>query len=181
MINMSKKKNQRKITTSNSSYNNEVVKTVIILFAVLAVLGVTYVIAGLMTGEIKLGSPKEEEKAPAEIQYEEIIMGEIFNQPGDEYYVLAFDFTSNYASSYITYKDVFESDTENPKIYLVDMEKGFNKGFLAQEGEEYEANPDNFDQLKVKNPSLLKISNHKVTERYEGKDAIEEFFSADDE
>ena len=61
------------------------------------------------------------------------------------------------------------------------MEKGFNKGFLAQEGEEYETNPDNFDQLKVKNPSLLKISNHKVTERYEGKDAIEEFFSADDE
>ena len=86
---MSKKKNQRKITTSNSSYNNEVVKTVIILFAVLAVLGITYVIAGLMTGEIKLGSPKEEEKAPAEIQYEEIIMGEIFTQPGDEYYVLA--------------------------------------------------------------------------------------------
>ena len=178
---MSKKKKQKKITTSNSSYNNEVVKTVIILFAVLAVLGITYVIAGLMTGEIKFGSPKEEEKVPAEIQYEEIIMGEIFNQPGDEYYALLFDFTSNYASSYITYKDVFEADTENPKIYLVDMEKGFNKGFLVQGDEEYEANPDSFDQLKVKNPSLLKISNHKVTERYEGKDAIEEFFSAEDE
>lgn len=178
---MSKKKRPRKITTSNSSYNNEVVKTVIILFSVLAVLGITYVIAGLMTGEIKFGSPKEKEETPAEIQYEEIIMGEIFNQPGDEYYVLLFDFTNNYASSYITYKDVFEGNTENPKVYLVDMEKGFNKGFLADEGEEYEQNPDNFEQLKVKSPSLLKISNHKVTERYEGKEAIEAFFSEDSE
>ncbi len=178
---MNKKKKQRKITTSNSSYNNEAVKTIIILVSVVLVMVVTYFIAGLMTGEIKLGSPEEKEKAPAEIQYEEIIMGEIWNQPGDEYYVMLFDFTSNYASSYITYKDVFESDSENPKVYLVDMEKGFNKGFLAADGEEYELYPDNLDNLKVKNPSLLKISNHKVIERIEGKDAIEEFFSQEEE
>lgn len=165
---MSKKKNNFKLNTSTDL---EVSKVVKILVGVLIVLGLTYFIAGLITGDIKFGKDKKEEP-PAEIQYEEILAGQALSMSSDDYYVLYFNFTDDIASSYLTFKDIYTNKDNSIGFYLVDLEKGFSKGFIKEDGEEYNEYPSNIEDVKVSNPTILKISNHKVTERVEGKENV---------
>lgn len=172
---MAKKKNKVKInTTTNDLEASKIVK---ILVGVLLVLGITYLIAALITGDIKLGKNQEEEKEEVEIQYEEILAGETFKQKTDEYYVMYFNFTDNTASSYLTFKDTYSYQEGSLDFYLVDLEKGFNQSFLKNEEEDYNEYPDSIDDIKVSNPTILKISNHKVVERTEGKQEVLNYLS----
>ena len=173
---MAKKKQTKKYTTNRTS-GSEATTVVWILVGVVAVLLVTYFIACLMTGEIKLGKEKEEEKAAVEIQYDEILAGQTFTREESEYYVFYFDFTSNYASAYATYRESYISDLESLEMYLVDLSKGFNQQILVTDDEStYKEHPDKLEELKVVSPTILKISNKKVVERIDGKDKISEFF-----
>ncbi len=169
---MKKQKRNYKTTTSNT----EVSTLIKILIGVLIFLGFTYLITGLLTGEIKLGKKDKDIVTEAEIQYEEILAGETLNRTETDYYVMYFNFTDNIASSYITLKDTYLKKEKALGFYLVDLEKGFNKGFVAQNDENTDKiNFNNISELKVKNPTILKISNHKVVERVEGKDKIISF------
>lgn len=172
---MAKKKNKVKINTTTSDLEaNKIVK---ILIGVLLVLGITYLIAALITGDIKLGKNQEKEEEEVEIQYEEILAGETFKQHASEYYVMYFNFTDNIAASYLTFKDTYSYKENSLDFYLVDLEKGFNQSFLKNEEEEYNEYPDSIDEIKVTNPTILKISSHKVVERVEGKQEVLNYLS----
>lgn len=168
---MSKKQKKNKVQISSTT-DVEINKVIKIFVGVLLVLAITYFIAAILTGDIKFGKDKKKEKEETVIQYEEILAGEIFNQDSSEYYVMFFDFTDNVASSYLTFKDTYSYKENSLDFYIVDLEKGFNQTFIKEENGEYKQNPNSIEDVKVTNPSILKISDHKVVEQIEGRKEV---------
>lgn len=168
-----KTKNSYRIHTSSDMEYSKIMK---IAFGVMLVLVLTYFITALVTGEIQFGKKQEEKKKETAIQYEEIMAGEILNRSLDEYYVFLFNFTDTFASYYLSLKDSYTEKEDSLSVYIVDLEKHVNKDIVLEEGNDYINHPSNIDSLKVSNPTLLKISNHRVTERIVGRDDVLKFF-----
>ena len=168
------KRNYKTTTTTELDY----MRVVKIAIGVLLVLGIVLLVSKLAMGEIKLGKEKEEEKV-TEINYQEIIAGEVFNRPHDSYYVLFVNSDDNY---YDYYKGLIYSysikDNSLP-FYIVDLTKKINKEYVNEDSEnstiEY-VYPSNIDTLKVKSPTIFKISNSKTVDITYGKDNIIDFF-----
>ncbi len=104
---------------------------------------------------------KEPEKIEATIQYKEILSSQVFKQKENEYYVLFYDFEGNDAAYY----------NEIPKnskktVYTINMRDPFNKGI---ESDNANKNVQRFEDLKVKEATLIKIQNGKNVFYYEGK------------
>ena len=169
---MSKKQKKNKVKISSTTTDLEISKVIKILVGVLLVLALTYFIAALMTGDIKFCQKEKEEEKEVSIQYEEILAGETFKQDKNEYYVMYFNFTDNVASSYLTFKDTYSYKENSLDFYIVDLEKGFNQDFIKEENGEYKENPSSIEDVRVTNPTILKISNHKVVEQIEGKEEV---------
>lgn len=171
-----KKKTKRNLYKTNTSSDMEYSKIIKITLGVVLVLTLTYFVTALATGEIKFGKEKEELKEEVIIQYEEIIAGQILNRDKEEYYVLLFDFTDTYASYYLSLKDTYIKNDKALPFYIVDLEKHVNKSIVAADENEYKANVNNIDNLKVINPTILKVKNHKVIKNITGKENILKFF-----
>jgi len=88
-----KEKTNKKDLLGKANYDTQVTRGIKIAVGVIIALGLVYLLTALATGEIKLGEKKKKESVEPEIQYEEIIAGQILNRKQNEYYVLAFDFT----------------------------------------------------------------------------------------
>lgn len=172
-----KKKTNRKLYTTNTTTDMEYSKIIKIGLGVLIVLALVYFVTAILTGEIKFGNKKETEKVETSIQYEEIIKGQVLNRNDDEYYVLFFNFTDNFASYYLSLKDNYSIKDNSLPVYILDLEKHSNSDLLINDGEDYKQYPNNINELKVNSPTLLKISNHTVVGRISGRDGIIKFFS----
>lgn len=156
-----KRKNTRNYRTTTST-EVDYMKVIKIGIGVLLVLGLVYLVTAIASGEIKLGK-KEKEKTETEIQYQEIIAGETFNRNASEYYVLFMNFTDSYASYYLSLIDNYQMKDNSLAFFTVDMEKKINSDYVTNE-------------LKVENPTILKISNSNIVETITGKDNILNFF-----
>ena len=105
----------------NNDENNEFIKILKITIGVLLFFGIVYLIAGVLTGEIKFNKDEKEEVS---IQYSEILAESTFKQKDNEYYVIYYDFSSNES----VLIDAITNDlSANNKVYKVDLSKGFNK------------------------------------------------------
>ena len=78
MKNSEKKKRLKRIDSGISSENDEMMRMVKILIAVVLVLGAFYLAYAIFSGEISFGK-KDDETTPAEIQNIEILAGSTFN------------------------------------------------------------------------------------------------------
>lgn len=157
----------------NYDGDNEASKIVKILLGVVLFLGLFYFLAMVMTGEIQFGN-KKKDKEEVLIQYDEILAGQTFNRSEEEYYVLYYNFSDKIGSTYLAYKDNYSGQYDSP-IYLVNLEDGLNIGYVADDMTEIEEYPENTDNLKVSNPTILKIKEHKVVERITGKDDVKSY------
>lgn len=168
-----KKTKKQKLNYSNKFYDqdNEALKIVKILVGIILFLVIFYLLAMIMTGEIKFGNKAKTEEETV-IQYDEILAGQSLNRMDDEYYVLYYNFSEKLSSTYVAYRDAYTQALKGIPMYMVDLENGFNTKYLLKEGEEKVELPEEIDQLKVKNPTILKIKDHKVIERTEGKEAV---------
>ena len=171
---MQKKKKQKLNYEKSYGPDNEVLKIVKILIAVVLFLVLFYFLAMIMTGEIKFGNKKKEEEV-TQIQYDEILAGETFNKNEDEYYVFYFNFSEKISSTYLIYRDGYVGKSEHFPMYMVDLEKGFNTSYIRNNEEEREEYPESIDKLKVTSPTIVKVKDKKVVERIEGKDKVKEF------
>ena len=175
------RRNRKMNRRYNESLNEESSpkKAIITLVVVLVVFFSVYFIAMLITGEIKLGTePKEE--VPEEIQYQEIIVGKMFNRPESSYLVLLGSFTDYDTTLLMQDADRYMSTNDDADyVYYVDLDKGFNKGHHSEE----ESNPkaQTLEELMVKNPTLVRIQDGKIVDYIEGKDEIEAYFFAEEE
>lgn len=166
-----KKKEKKNIIDRQTQNNlNPEIKTAIkIVCGVLIFFLLVYLIAGLLTGEIKLGKEKKQEVS---IQYTEILAEQTFKQNEDEYFVMFYDFESNSAS---LIQAISNKLAQTLTIYDVDLNKNFNKNYIS-EGK-LNTNPSKPTELKVTNPTLIKIKNKKVEKFITGIEKIKQYAS----
>ena len=148
------KKNINKINEQYNGDSSELRRIGLIAFGVLLFFACAYFIGGVVTGNIKL---KKEKKPEVSIQYSEILAEMTFKQNDDDYFVMYYDFDSNEA----ILLDQIQSGIQNiAKTYKVDLGKNFNKNYITEE--DLKTNPKSISELKVKNPTLIRIKNGKV-------------------
>lgn len=166
---MANRKQRRNTKNKNKAhYNDEYTqstKTIIItLLVVIVVFGLFYFITTLVNNSkrgLNTVEPTEEEVS---IQYEEILAGMTFDMNQDEYYVLFYDFDGPDAT-YLGYLFDQYASIEGNYIYEVDLGSGFNKNIISKDTN---SKAQKASDLKVKDPTLIKIENGKNVEYVEG-------------
>ena len=171
---MKNNRQKRKMYRSTSS-ELDYMKGIKIAIGVVLVLGLTWFGTALLTGEIKF-SEKEVPKEEVSIQYEEIMGGQVFNRPADEYYVLLCNFTDNFAGYYLSLIDTYSAKKDSLPFYIVDLEKKVNEQFVLKEGEGLTEKPTSIAKFKATNPTIVKIKNNKVVKRISDKENVLDFF-----
>jgi hypothetical protein len=164
---------QRRTNKSNNKYYEETkapelfggaFKTVGIVVAIFIVF---YVITVLVTGNKSLDKTTDDDNnVDASIQYKNILAGELFNMPVNEYYVLIYDSKANDAIIYSTVSDKY---TGTIPLYIVDLNNGFNKPYI---GSPSNVNAGSSLELKINGPTLIKIKAGKNILYKEGKESI---------
>lgn len=159
-----------------ANYNEDIVKLVKILVVVVVCLGIVYFATAIATGEISF-KDKETVEEEITIQYDEIIAGEILNRKKSDYYVLLFKFTDDKGANLISYNDLYKKVTGSLPVYLVDLDKGFNSVLSYDENDKIEELPNNINNLKVNDTTLLKIKDGKVISRVTTYEKVETEFN----
>lgn len=148
---MKKKVNNDEITNLIKIFG--LVATIFIVF-----LGITY----LMTSNKELEIPKP--TYSNEIQFSEILVGEILTRNASEYYVLAFLEDDTYATVYDAYLTKM-NEKSAIKRYDVNLDRFFNVAYVAEKSNVVE-------KLIFSETTVLKVKDGKVVEVYEGKEDI---------
>ena len=138
---------------------------IIFIIIILIILGIFYGITVLVTNNKKESSTTDTTETSEEdvtIDYDTILVQNIYSQNEDSYYVLAsFEDDSkvtNYNNSVSQY-----SETDNAlKVYNIDLSSAFNKNYVADESN-FESEYPIFSET-----TLLKIENKKIVETYVG-------------
>lgn len=157
------KKNKQVILKNNQSVESDESKKLIKIIIIVAIIFLLFYIATLFFTKKDKDNIFKNDLNAAEIQYDEIIIGEMFNKQG-EYYVLLQEEDDPYKSILNTYVTSIRSGKN--KIYTVDLSSAFNKSYISDENN---CEEDNF---KVKETLLLRIEDGKIKDHYENKDEI---------
>ena len=163
-------KNIQKDKKENSTESKDTYfKFVTTLAILLIVFILSYFLIGLFyTKEIDFNK-KEETKEEVNIDNNTIMLGQLFEQPKDEYYVLIYD-VSDDKSIINTWLPKYKEKDDALNVYVVDSSKKFNSSYLVTEGSN--KNATSLSDLKVISPTLIKITNKQITEYIEGEDEI---------
>ena len=121
---------------------------------------------GIITGEIDLGKNKE---TVAEIQYKEILAEMTLKQNDEEYFVIYYNFDEE--DSLIS--AIINVLASNQKVYEVDLSKRFNYNYIG----DVKTDVKSIKNLKVKNPTLIKVANKKIEKVVFGIDSIKKYVS----
>ncbi len=146
---------KKEYLNSKKGLPSEVKKTIIIVVVAAVLLAFMYFLTNLILSKDVTDEERVTENA---IQYDEILAGESFNQDG-EYYVIYYDSSDSYSSisSLISSYQLNSTDT---KLYSVDLANGMNKKYIT----DGDVVTTNASSLKVKDTTLLKFENGKVTD-----------------
>lgn len=143
-------------------YNiQNIIKFIVIVLVVAALF---YLITIIVSKNKTQSTSKTKEESV--IQYDSIIIGNMFQQKEKEYYVLLKDKNDTYLSYYETYINNYKQKDSALKIYNVDLQSAFNKKYY---GKENKINKENF---MIKETTLLKIKNSEIEEFYQGNEEI---------
>jgi len=124
---------------------------------------------------MKINNNKNSEEDIVEtIQNEKILASSIFNKNNDEYYVLIYDSSNDWADYYSMVYDEYKSVVNEKKLYWVDLSVGFNSDIIAEDDEESNPGAKKYEELKVKSPTLIHIKKGKNVDYYEGEDVVKE-------
>lgn len=138
------------------SFKKIMITLIIIILIILAFYGITIFIT-------QKQKEKEKENTNTEIQYSEILIGNMYQKKEEEYYVLVqleSDYSKLYTSAY-NYQQ--KGDI---KLYTANLDNAMNKKYLSEESDFNKRFPT------YKESTLLKIKDGNIIEYYEGTDAI---------
>ena len=170
-----KVKKSKVIERNKANYNENLVKGVKIFGILVLILTIIYIGTAIATGEIKFNDKEEAEEVT--IQNEEILAGSTFKMKEEDYIVLYYDYTMASAGVYdMLYSNYTSSQNDLPKMYKVDLSKGFNKSYLSDE-KKINKRPSSLDELELKNPTLIRIKNNTVVKFITSKDEIKEYIN----
>ena len=139
---------------------------IIITIVLVAIIGIIYLLSALfVTKELKWFE-KDDEKEVVETVANTILAKEIFDQTEEEYYVYLYDFSDT--DERIT-STVSEKLTGS-KVYNVNTGSALNSNYVSETSNK---KAKKLSDLKVKSPTLIKISKDKITLYYEGNEILE--------
>ena len=145
----------------------QIKKLIINILVIVAIVIVIYLLsATLITKELDLFGRVNKEQNTSEINKDDILASEIFNQPEEEYYVYFYDF--NESESVIT--DIVNNRLSYVKLYKVNTSSAMNNNYVSSTTSNKKAKTIN--DLKVISPTLIKISKGVITEYYEQNEII---------
>ncbi len=138
---------------------DQVKKFIIILVCVSLIAGLLYFVSSKFV--IKDGVSDNDVVQEETIAYGNVDVGNIFNRPYDEYYVLAYDPDSLQAPLYASYLTTF--DKKDSKMYFLDLSSDINKKYVGDGN----ASASNASEISLKEPTLIKIKNGKIEKYFE--------------
>ncbi len=164
---------KNKNSSSNETKDNYF-RFVTTLAVLLLVFVISYLIIGIfITKEIDFKNDDTQEKEEVSVDNETIMIGQLFDQKENEYYVLIYDF-SDEVLSVSSWLSVYENSSNSLPVYKVDSSKKFNSKYIVKENSNSEAKT--LSELKVISPTLIKITNDNISEYVEGEENIKNVF-----
>ncbi len=157
--------------TKKRNYQTEEQKE-LIKFAIVLVVVIAFVIAFYFISKvfIKKEAP-EYSYQTGEVSTDVVIVGTMLQKPENEYYVLAYDYDSDFAPSYNVYASYYKSNQENAlKIYHLNLKNVMNQNYYVTENSN--PNAKNIKDLRMIDGTLIKIKNGKITKYLEGIENI---------
>ena len=166
---------KQKIDKNKKEEKDNYFKFVTTLAILLLIFVITYFLIGLFyTKEINFNK-KEDESAEISVDNTTILIGQLFDQVQSEYYVLIYD-VSDKDSSIASWLSVYKNKDNALSVYTVDSTKKFNSKYITNDNSNI--NDSDLSNLKVKSPTLIKISNKSISEYIEGEEDIINIFKS---
>lgn len=165
-----KKNNIKKVEDLDTSiHGSTAIKLVVLIAIILLVL--YYVVAVFITKEINISGTNvgnTSDTSTSNTATDRILAKNIFNQTEETYYVYFYDFT---AEDEVISRAI--SSNSELKIYRVDTSSALNKNYVTEESGN--RNVTAITDLKVKDPTIIGITNDQVIAYYEGSNEILSF------
>jgi ethanolamine utilization protein EutP (predicted NTPase) len=165
MKNKNKKNKKEEIIITTT--NDEVKRLIKVTLTVLIIFSLFFLITYLVTREDKKTNTTPPPKT--EIQYDEIIIGEMLTKNNSEYYVLVTTEKDQFVSLYNSYLSIYKNKDNSIRVYSCNLDSVFNKNFIAEESVFEIAH---IKDIRFKETTLVKIKNKQIVNTYEGKENI---------
>lgn len=156
-------RNIKEIQTKNKDLNTMKPKTLFIILGVLVLFCVIlyFITSIFVTKDIKLNNNKNDNEEVTNIS-NKILASDSLRQTEEIYYVYYYD-TTNEDSSITSIVASLED-----KVYRVDLNDAFNSNFVGEPS----GIVDNINNLKVKDPTVIKVESEKIVAFYNGSEEI---------
>jgi len=159
-------KEENKKETTQILNNSEVKNLLIIILVVTAIFLIFYGITTLVTKNKSNTNNKTNEEVA--IQYDEILLGTLFEQTNTEYYVLISKEDDTYLSTYSNLISIYQTSEDSIRVYFANLDNGFNKNYKAEKSNI----SNNLKELKLSGTTLLKIKDKNIISSYEDNTVI---------
>ena len=153
--------------TNRTEEQKEIKKFLIILLCVVVIVFGFY----FFTKDVVQKNNTNNKKEDVVFNYDQIILGELFNRPYDEYYTLIFNSEDVKANYYYSLFSGYKSKEGATKIYYTDLSASMNSTFYTKDGGNVKST--NLDDLKVSDLTLIKIKDKKIVKFFETEEDIE--------
>ena len=156
-------RNIKEIQTKNKDLNTMKPKTLFIILGVLVLFCVIlyFITSIFITKDIKLNNNKNDNEEVTNIS-NKILASDSLRQTEEIYYVYYYD-TTNEDSSITSIVANLED-----KVYRVDLNDAFNSNFVGEPS----GIVDNINNLKVKDPTVIKVESEIIVAFYNGSEEI---------
>lgn len=145
------KKQDNKITMT--SPDDEVRRFGLLVLIIVIILFLVYLISTILKGK-DYSSIFDNRLDVNEIQYDEILIGTLFKQKEEKYYVVVMEQNDPYIDILKSYTQTYLTKENHEVLYTIDLDNLFNKGAKAEE--------TNVDALTFNGSTLLLIENGEV-------------------
>ena len=141
-----------------------------IIIAVTAIFLLFYLITYVVESGNK-NKNQDNDETEVTIQYDEILISNLLEQPNKEYFVLAYDENDQYFTAYNTYLSTYKTKTGALRYYTSIISNGFNKIYYDKDADS-KPNVSKLRDFKLNKSTLFRITDCKITKTNEGHDAI---------
>ena len=156
-----------KVQNKKINDENEMSKFIKIIIIVAVIALFFYFLTVIITAKNKKTTTPTS-KTQATIQYDEILIGNIFKQPNNNYYVLIEDAEDKNVDVYLVYLSTYKTKENAKRVYTAVLNNLFNKKYM-----DTTSNISNdINTFKVSKTTLLEISKGKISKVYEKDEDI---------
>lgn len=158
-----------KNTNKVEELSNLIKVSVIVVIFILFVYVLTALITAKGNSNVK-NNESEIEEASTKIDYDQTIIGSMFDLDYKDYYVLIYKRTARNATLIKNVLTTYKGKENSIKIFYVDLDDALNKNYYSED--ESNKNAKDATEIKVKDYALIRFKNNKISEYYETLEEI---------